>query len=149
MLHEHGQVVEKSSSASTSRPTIEDAPAGDSNPGCSYESLDQGASSSTFVASQATSMATDSDGESDSELRRPDMRKHTDRETTSSKRRKYDENYIALGFTCIVLVYLIGQCVICAKVLSQLDETFTFAQTFRNETFSLEKINHGSFLNGN
>ncbi|XP_042558714.1 ribonuclease inhibitor-like [Clupea harengus] len=32
-------------SASTSRPTIDDAPAGDSNPGCSYESLDQGASS--------------------------------------------------------------------------------------------------------
>ena len=75
--------------ATTSRrPTIEDAPAGDSNPGCSYESLDQGASSSTFVASQATSMATDSDGESDAELRPTDMRKHTDRETTSSKRRK-------------------------------------------------------------
>ena len=103
-------------SASTSRPTIEDAPAGDSNPGCSYESLDQGASSNTFVASQATSMATDSDGESDAELRPHDMRKHTDRETTSSKRRKYDENYIALGFTCIVLVHLLGQCVICAKV---------------------------------
>lgn len=98
-------------SASTSRPTIEDAPAGDSNPGCSYESLDQGASSSTFVASQATSMVTDSDSESDAELRPPDMRKHT-----SSKRRKYDENYIALGFTCTVLVHLLGQCVICAKV---------------------------------
>ena len=69
-------------SASTSRPTIEDAPAGDSNPGCSYESLDQGASSSTFVASQATSMATDSDGESDAELRPTDMRIHTDRATT-------------------------------------------------------------------
>ena len=124
-------------SASTSRPTIEDAPAGDSNPGCSYESLDQGASSSTFVASQATSMVTDS--ESDAELRPPDMRKHTDRETTSSKRRKYDENYIALGFTCTVLVHLLGQCVICAKVLSQLDETFTFAQTFGNQPFSLEK----------
>ena len=75
--------------------------------------------SNTFVASQATSMATDSDGESDAELRPPDMRKHTDRETTSSKRRKYDENYIALGFTCIGTGSSTRpQCVICAKVLS-------------------------------
>ena len=64
-------------------------------------------------------MATDSDGESDAELRPHDMRKHTDRETTSSKRRKYDENYIALGFTCIGTGSSTRpQCVICAKVLS-------------------------------
>ena len=64
-------------------------------------------------------MATDSDGESDAELRPHDMRKHTDRETTSSNRRKYDENYIALGFTCIGTGSSTRpQCVICAKVLS-------------------------------
>ena len=126
-------------SASTSRPTIEDAPAGDSNPGCSYESLDQGASSSTFVASQATSMATDSDSESDAELRRPDMRKHTDRETTSSKRRKYDENYIALGFTCIGTGSSTRpQCVICAKVLSHNSmKPSLLRRHLENETFSL------------
>ena len=123
--------------ASTSRPTTEDEPAGDSNPGCSYEFMDQGASSSASVASQSTSMATDSDSESDAEILPPDMRKHRE---TSSKRRKYDENYIALGFTCIGTGSSTRpQCVICAKVFSQLDETFTFAQTFGNQPFSLEK----------
>ena len=51
----------------------------------------------------------------------PDAGKHaaTDRETTSSKRRKYVENYIALGFICFSTGgFTRPQCVICAKVLS-------------------------------
>jgi hypothetical protein len=56
----------------------------------------------------------------------PYLEKHrtTDKDVGPSKRRKYDENYIDLGFTYIGSM--------CKSSISQLDETFTLAQTFRN-----------------
>ncbi|XP_060768837.1 zinc finger BED domain-containing protein 5-like [Neoarius graeffei] len=49
----------------------------------------------------------------------PDTGKHMDVERRTEKRRKYDENYITLGFTCISTGSSIQpQCVVCAKVLS-------------------------------
>ena len=109
------------STATTSQPTVKGALSSDNNPGYSSPSTstcDRDASDAP-VAGQADSIATDSGEESDAEP--PDAGKHatTSRETTSSKRRKYDENYIGLGFTWINSGGLTRpQCVICAKVLS-------------------------------
>ena len=110
------------STAATSQLTVEGALSSDNNPHYSSPST-----SSTFdrdasdapVAGHAESIATDSGEESDAEP--PDAGKHaaTGKGTTSSKRRKYDENYIALGFTKINTGgFTRPQCVICAKVLS-------------------------------
>ncbi|XP_063049261.1 zinc finger BED domain-containing protein 5-like [Engraulis encrasicolus] len=88
--------------------------AGDINPDPSPED-----SNSASAACQSTSMASASeyDGDDD-EL--PSTSKHVDVEMpTTVKRRKYDEKYIELGFTCIGTGSSIQpQCVICAKVLS-------------------------------
>ncbi len=105
----------------TATTTVEGALSSD-NPRYSSPStstFDRDASSDAPVAGKADGIATDSGEELDAEP--PDAGKHaaTDRETTSSKRRKYDENYIALGFTWINTGgFTRPQCVICAKVLS-------------------------------
>ena len=109
------------STAATSQLTVKGALSSDNHP------HDSSPSTSTFdwdasvapVAGQAESIATDSGEESDAEP--PDAGKHaaTGRGTTSSKRRNYAENYIALGFTKINTGgFTWPQCVICAKVLS-------------------------------
>ena len=85
-------------------------------------------------------MDTDScESDAAEELLPPYPGKHqTDRDVGPSKKCKYDENYIDLVFTYIgSSAFPQPQCVICAKVLSQLDETL--AQTFRNKTCQLEK----------
>ena len=79
------------STATTSQPTVEDALASDNNPGYSSTSrstFDRDASSSANVASEAVSIATDSDESSDAEP--PDAGKHAaaGRETISSKMRR-------------------------------------------------------------
>ena len=111
------------STAITRQPTVEGALSSDNNPRYSSPSrstFNQYASSDAPVASQAASIAKDNDEASDAEP--PDAGKHAarNRETTLSKRRKYDDSYIALGFTCISTGgFTWPQCVICAKVLSQ------------------------------
>ncbi|XP_039877592.1 zinc finger BED domain-containing protein 5-like [Simochromis diagramma] len=78
----------------------------------------------SVVTSQVASIAGASHVESDevSDVERQSGRKHdsSDCNTTSSKKRKYDDNYISLGFTCINIGgFSRPQCVICAKALSQ------------------------------
>ena len=72
--------------------------------------MDQGASSNTFVASQATSMATDSDGESDAELRPHDMTQieklHHQKDANMMK------TTLLWGSLVLVLVHLLGHSVL-------------------------------------
>ena len=99
-------------------------------------------SNSTSVVSPASMDTESSESDAAEELLPPYSGKHgtTDWDVGPSKRSKYDENYIDLGFTYIgSSAFPQPQCVICAKVLSQLDETFTLAQTFRNKTYQFEK----------
>lgn len=75
----------------------------------------------SVVTSQIASIAGASHMESDevSDAEHQSGRKHdsSDCNTTSSKKRKYDDNYISLGFTCINIGgFSWPQC---AKVLSQ------------------------------
>ena len=58
-----------------------------------------------------------------------------DKDVGPSKRRKYDENYIDLGVT-----YIGSSAFPMHKsTISQLNETFTIAQTFRNRTCQFQK----------
>lgn len=71
------------------------------------------------VAGQADNIATDSGEESDAGPHGEGKHAAMDRETTLSKRRKDDENYIALGITWINTgEFIRPQYVIYAKVLS-------------------------------
>nr|ACO10753.1 Zinc finger BED domain-containing protein 5 [Caligus rogercresseyi] len=96
-------------------PTTEDV--GDIDPDLSPEETCASSNSET-AAHQATSMASASDRGGDDEP--PSTSKHMGVEMpTSVKRRKYDDKYIALGFTCIGTGSSIQpQCVVCAMVLS-------------------------------
>ncbi|KAL3978913.1 hypothetical protein ACER0C_017463 [Sarotherodon galilaeus] len=102
----------------------EDAFSSDRTGDCSKTMCSSDLDASTdvsVVASQAASIAGDSRDEV-SDAERQSGRKHdsSDCNTTSSKKRKYDDNYVSLGFTCINIGgFSQPQCVICAKVLSQ------------------------------
>ena len=97
------------------------APVDDTTCSASTSTFNASISNSTFVVSPA-SMDTDScESDAAEELLPPDPGKHrsTDKNVGPSKRRKYDENYIDLGFTYIgSSAFPQPQCVICAKVLS-------------------------------
>lgn len=72
------------------------------------------------VASIARASHVESDEVSDAERQSGRKQDSSDCNTTSSKKRKYDDNYISLGFTCINIGgFSRPQCVICAKVFSQ------------------------------
>ncbi|KAL2097071.1 hypothetical protein ACEWY4_006278 [Coilia grayii] len=96
---------------SAPRPTIGDV-------GSINRDVDPCASSNTVTAAhQVSTMANASVRNSDDEP--PGTSKHVAAEMTSVKKRKYDDNYISLGFTCIGTGSAIQpQCVVCAKVLS-------------------------------
>ncbi|CAI5657525.1 unnamed protein product, partial [Oreochromis niloticus] len=105
----------------------EDAFSSDRTGDCSKTMCSSDLDASTdvsVVASQVASIAGDTHVESDevSDAECQSGRKHdsSDCNTTSSKKRKYDDNYVSLGFTCITIGgFSRPQCVICAKVLSQ------------------------------
>lgn len=87
-------------------------------------SSDQDVSSSASVASLAASSAPDDGSMDDSNADFPDVEHNSvgrhvalDRDTTSSKMCKYDENYISLGFTYVKVHGLCWPlCVNCGKV---------------------------------